>query len=198
MRDDTLSVIVCGSSAANQLPAYLTWFRQEIDLGLRVLLTHSAARFIQPQVVAWYADEAYTSDDPALNPTEFAKRSAGIVVLPATANTLASAALGLAATPAQTALLAADRPALFFPNMNRSMWVKAPVRRHVATLRADGHTVVDPQERVVFELWQRENALGIAMPPPDEATETVVTWLEKILSAEDPEDPEDPEDAEHP
>lgn len=76
--------------------------------------------------------------------------------------------------------------------MNRSMWVKAPVRRHVATLRADGHTVVDPQERVVFELWQRENALGIAMPPPDEATETVVAWLEKTLSAEETEGTEDP------
>ncbi|MGW3939600.1 flavoprotein [Streptomyces phaeochromogenes] len=185
MRDDALSVIACGSSAASQLPVYLMWLRQEIDLDLRVLLTGSATRFIQPQVAAWHADEAYTSDDPTLNPTEFAKRSAAVVVLPATANTLASAALGLAATPAQTVLLAADRPAIFFPNMNRSMWVKEPTRRHVATLRADGHTVVDPQEQVVYELWRRENAQGITMPPPEEVVQTVVTWLEKNLSSGD-------------
>jgi phosphopantothenoylcysteine synthetase/decarboxylase len=185
MRDDTLSVIACGSSAASQLPVYLTWLRQEIDLDLRVLLTSSAARFVQPQVAKWYADEAYTSDDPALNPTEFAKRSAAVVVLPASANTIASAALGLAATPAQTVLLAAERPVLFFPNMNRAMWAKAPTRRHVATLRADGHTVVEPQEQVIFELWRRENAPGITMPPPDEAARTVIGWLEKILPSDD-------------
>ncbi|MFD9794172.1 flavoprotein [Streptomyces sp. NPDC059070] len=181
MRDDALSLIVCGSSAASQLPLYLPWLRQEIDLGLRVLLTADAARFVQPQVVAWYADETCTSDDPALNPVEFAKRSAAVVVLPATANTLAAAALGLAATPAQTALLAAERPVLFFPNMNRTMWNKDPVRRHVATLRADGHTVVEPQEQVVFELWRRENVPGITMPAPDEAAATVLAWLEKTL-----------------
>ncbi|MER5507587.1 flavoprotein [Streptomyces sp. NPDC002766] len=184
MRDDALSVIACGSSAASQLPQYLTWLRQEIDLGLRVLLTADAARFVQPQLVAWHADECYTSDDPALNPVEFAKRSAAVIVLPATANTLASAALGLAATPAQTALLAAERPVLFFPNMNRTMWIKEPVQRHVATLRADGHTVVEPQERVVFELWRRENAVGISMPAPDETASTVVAWLEKTLADE--------------
>lgn len=187
MRDDALSVIACGSSAASQLPAYLTWFRQEIDLGLRVLLTGSATRFVQPQLVAWYADETYTGDDPALNPTEFAKRSAAIVVLPATANMVASAALGLAATPAQTVVLAAEQPVLFFPNMNRAMWEKASTRRHVATLEAEGHTVVHPREQVVFELWRRENVLGISMPPPDEATETVIAWWEKNAGSVPPD-----------
>lgn len=78
-----------------------------------MLLTDSAAGLIQPQVAAWYADETYTSDDPTLNPVEFAKRSAAIVVLPA--NTLASAALGLSGNPAQTVPLTSERSALCFP-----------------------------------------------------------------------------------
>jgi phosphopantothenoylcysteine synthetase/decarboxylase len=183
MRDDALSIIVSGSSAAIGMPAYLAWLRQEIDLSLRVLLTHSAERFLQPQVVAWHADEVFTSDDASLNPTEFAKRSLGIVVLPATANMLVSAALGLAATPAQTVLLSSDRPVLFFPAMNATMWAKNSTQGHVAALRAEGHTVVDPQERGAFELWQRENVVGPALPPPDEAAETIVAWLENYLSA---------------
>jgi phosphopantothenoylcysteine synthetase/decarboxylase len=182
MRDDALSVIACGASAATGLPVYLTWLRQEIDLSIRVLLTVGATRFLPPQVAAWYADEMYTSDDPALNPTEFAMRSAAIVVLPATANMLAAAALGLAGTPAQTALLAAERPAAFFPNVNHVMWGKQSTRRHVATLRAEGHLVVDPQERLAYEMWRRENAPSLTMPPPDEVAETVVSWLEKQLS----------------
>ncbi|GAB7185259.1 bifunctional phosphopantothenoylcysteine decarboxylase/phosphopantothenate--cysteine ligase CoaBC [Kitasatospora sp. Ki12] len=185
MRNDALSVIACGSIAAKDLPSYLVFLRQEIDLPLRVLLTASAARFVQPQVLAWHADEVYVADDPALNPTEFAHRSLGLVVLPATANTLAAAALGLAATPAQTVLLAHERPALFFPNMNGSMWRKPATRRHVSTLRADGHTVVEPTEREMFLLWQKENGVGPAMPGPDEAAETVVTWLEEALNGDD-------------
>jgi phosphopantothenoylcysteine synthetase/decarboxylase len=184
MRDDALSVIVCGSSAALGMPAYFAWLRQEIELPLRVLLTHNAERFLQPQVVAWYADEFYTSTDPGLNPTEFAKRSLGIVVLPATANMLAAAALGLAGTPAQTALLASDRPAMFFPSMNESMWTKNVIRRHVEALRDEGHTVVEPQERPRFELWQRENAIGPVLPTPPEAIELIAGWLESLLSQE--------------
>jgi phosphopantothenoylcysteine synthetase/decarboxylase len=186
MRDDALSVIACGSIAAKDLPSYLVWMRQEIDLPLRVLLTGSAVRFINPQVVAWHADEVFTSDDPGLNPTEFAHRSLGVVVLPATANTLAAAAIGLAATPAQTALLAHERPALFFPNMNETMWSKATTRRHVAALRSEGHTVVDPPTREMFVLWKRENDIGPAMPPPDQAAETIVKWLEDTLDDGEP------------
>lgn len=183
MQEDALSVIVCGSSASISVPAYLVWLRNEIDLSLRVLLTCSAERFIQRQVVAWHADEVYASDDTALNPVEFARSSRGIVVLPATANMLAAAALGLAATPAQTALLASDRPALFFPNMNSSMWEKGSVQRHVATLRADGHTVVQPQQREVFEMWRREVSIGLTLLPPDEVAETIIKWIDESPSA---------------
>ncbi len=186
MRDDALSVIACGSIAAMDLPTYLVWMRQEIDLPLRVLLTGSATRFVKPEVVAWYADEVYTSDDPTLNPTEFAHRSLGMVVLPATANTLAAAAIGLAATPAQTALLAYNRPALFFPNMNETMWARNSTRRHIAALRTEGHTVVEPTQKGVFVLWKRENDIGPAMPPPDEAAETIVKWLEDTLAEDVP------------
>jgi Flavoprotein len=192
MRDDALSVIVCGSSAANGLPAYLAWIRQEVDLGIRVLLTHSAERFVQAPMLSWYADEVYTSGDAGLNPTELAKRSLGLVVLPATANMLASAALGLAASPAQTALLAAERPALFFPNMNDCMWQKKSTQHHVATLRDEGHTVIEPQLQPVYLLWKRENDIGLTMPPPDEATEIIALWLEASLGPDTGSDLEAP------
>jgi len=189
MRDDALSIIVSGSSAATGLPGYLIWLRQELSLDIRVLLTASAERFLPAQVASWYADEVYTSADQALNPTEFARRSLGVVALPTTANLLAGAALGLAATPAQTVLLAADRPALFFPSMSGTMWNKPTTRRYVETLRAEGHTVVDPISQPVYELWSRDNTVGPAMPTPDEATELIVKWLEQIAAeAEDPED----------
>ncbi len=182
MREHALSVIACGSSAASGLPAYLIWLRNETDLSLRVLLTRSAERFVQRQVVAWHADEVFGSDDPELNPTEFALRSLGIVVLPATANMLAAAALGLAGTPGQTALLASDQSAMFFPAMNPRMWVKPTTRKYVAALRDAGHMVVDPQEREVFELWRREVSVAPTLPSPDLAAETIIKWLDDRLA----------------
>lgn len=184
MEDNALSVIVCGSSAAIAVPAYLQWLDQEIDLPLRVLLTKSAERFINPQVAAWLADEAYTSDDPALRPIELGRKSFGIVVLPATANMLASAALGLAATPAQTALLASERPALFFPSMNASLLIKPSTKRHIATLRADGHTVIDPQEDNMYELSTRSVVVGPTLLQPALAGEVIAKWLEDRAEAE--------------
>lgn len=165
------------------MPAYLTWMRQEIDLPIRVLLTHTAQRFIQPHAINWHADEVYASGNLDLNPTEFARRSLAIVVLPATGNMIASAALGLAGSPAQTALLAGERPAMFFPNMNKVMWTKPVTQRHVQTLRQDGHTVVEPPERPIFELWRKENTIGPAMPTPEEATELIIAWLENLVVA---------------
>jgi phosphopantothenoylcysteine synthetase/decarboxylase len=182
MRDDALSIIVSGSSAATGLPGYLIWLRQELSLDIRLLLTASAERFLPAQVASWYADEVFTSADDALNPTEFARRSVGVVALPATANLLAGAALGLAATPAQTVLLAADRPALFFPSMNATMWNKPTTRRYVETLRAEGHTVVDPISQPVYELWSRDNTIGPGMPTPNEAAELIVKWLEQTMA----------------
>ncbi|HEY7146803.1 MAG TPA: flavoprotein [Streptosporangiaceae bacterium] len=184
MHDDALSVIVCGSSAAMLMPAYLQSLSQEIDLCLRVLLTKSAERFLSPQVAAWLADEAYTSDDPALRPIELARRSFAIVVLPATANTLAAAALGLAATPAQTALLASEQPALFFPMMNACLLDKNSTQRHIATLRADGHTVIDPEEGRMYELSSRQVVTGPVLLQPGPLTEVVAKWLEARLAGD--------------
>lgn len=182
MEDDALSVIVCGAGSA--IPAYLIWLRQEVDLPLRVLMTQSAERFVPPQLIAWYANEVYVSGDPALNPTELARRSLGIVVLPATANIIAAAALGLAATPAQTALLNSPRSVMFFPSMNEVMWTKPTTQRYVAALRDEGHTVVEPQWRPTFELWHRENVIGPTMPTPEEATALIISWLEERLMAD--------------
>jgi len=177
MRDDALSVIVCGSSAAMDVPDHLNALQRHVRGPLRALLTHSAERFVLPQVVRWLTDETWAADSPDLNPAEFALRSRAVVVLPATAHMLASAALGLAGTPAQTAVLAARGPVLFFPAMNESMWDKPATRRHVATLRGDGHVVVDPHEREAYQLWCRGWGPGRVLPPPQHVAKIVLDWL---------------------
>jgi phosphopantothenoylcysteine decarboxylase/phosphopantothenate--cysteine ligase len=69
-----------------------------------------------------------------------------VVVCPATADLLARMAGGIANDLATTLLLATDKPVLAVPAMNVRMWEHAATRRNVATLRADGVEVMEPDE----------------------------------------------------
>jgi len=67
-----------------------------------------------------------------------------VVVCPATADLMARMAAGIADDLATTLLLATDKPVLAVPAMNVRMWQHAATVRNVATLRASGVTVVEP------------------------------------------------------
>jgi phosphopantothenoylcysteine decarboxylase/phosphopantothenate--cysteine ligase len=178
VQQGALVVIAAGASASLVLPLYLTELRKTQG-EIVVLLTRSAERFVPREVVGWLADEVITSDSPTLNPIKLALTSKGIVVLPATAHMVAARALGLASTPAATTLLAAPGPCLWFPHMNKVMWDKPVIQRHVASLREDGDTVVEPESRVVYEMWRGARGDGVSMVPPDKAAVIVSEWLDE-------------------
>ncbi|MBD3688790.1 bifunctional phosphopantothenoylcysteine decarboxylase/phosphopantothenate--cysteine ligase CoaBC [Nanchangia anserum] len=67
-----------------------------------------------------------------------------IVVAPATANTLAKAAAGIADNLLTSTLLAATAPVMMFPAMHTGMWEHPATQANVATLRRRGVDVVDP------------------------------------------------------
>jgi phosphopantothenoylcysteine decarboxylase/phosphopantothenate--cysteine ligase len=69
-----------------------------------------------------------------------------VVVCPATADLMARMAAGLADDLATTLLLATDKPVLAVPAMNVRMWQHAATVRNIARLRADGVTVIEPDE----------------------------------------------------
>lgn len=177
MSSGPLVVIVTGASAAMLFPSYLIHLKQVVDAEIRVLMTRNAERFVRPEVLGWLNENVITCDTPRMNPTETALTARGIVVLPASANVLASAALGLADSPATTTLLAAPEPCLFFPTMNPVMWNKAIVQQHVATLRARGEIVVEPELREAYEIWRKATTQVRSMPAPHDAARIVADWL---------------------
>jgi phosphopantothenoylcysteine decarboxylase len=177
MRSQSLVVVATGSSATIILPDYLVELKQVLDQPITVLMTYTAERFVRPEVVGWFADEVLTSTSPGLNPVELALTADALVVLPSSGNTLASAALGLMATPATTSLAASPKPILYFPQMNRVIWQKAAMRQHVTTLRARGDVVVEPRVEEAFEIWRGGLGPTLVMPAPDEAAALVRTFL---------------------
>jgi phosphopantothenoylcysteine decarboxylase/phosphopantothenate--cysteine ligase len=69
-----------------------------------------------------------------------------VLVAPATADLLARMAGGQADDLATTLLLATDKPVVVAPAMNVRMWQHAATRRNVEKLKADGITVLEPDE----------------------------------------------------
>ncbi|WP_225008318.1 bifunctional phosphopantothenoylcysteine decarboxylase/phosphopantothenate--cysteine ligase CoaBC [Novosphingobium percolationis] len=107
-----------------------------------------------------------------------------VVVCPATADLMAKMAAGIADSLATTLLLATDKPVLAAPAMNVRMWQHAATQRNVATLRASGVTVLDPDEGAMAcgefgpgrlpepeAIWSAiKAALGDARPAPGPLT----------------------------
>jgi len=172
-----LVVVATGSSAAIVLPSYLEEIRASVPGDLTVVLTTSAMRFVQPEVAGWFATTVVTPDQPGVNPVEVALHAKAVVVLPASANTVATAALGLMPTTATTVIGVSPRPCLFFPQMHEVVWRRPLTQRHLEALREAGHLVVAPQVAAGYEISRGETAEGWSMPAPDEAAELVATWV---------------------
>jgi phosphopantothenoylcysteine decarboxylase/phosphopantothenate--cysteine ligase len=83
-------------------------------------------------------------DHDPLSHLELVRNADVLVVAPASANTIAKLAAGLADNLLTSAALASRSPLLVAPAMNDRMWEHPATRANVATLRARGATVLEP------------------------------------------------------
>jgi phosphopantothenoylcysteine decarboxylase / phosphopantothenate---cysteine ligase len=119
---------------------------------VRCVLTEGARHFVTPMTLAALSeDKVYTTlwdlkDETEMGHIELSRQADLVVVAPATADLLAKMAAGLADDLATTLLLATDKPVLAAPAMNGRMWLHPATTRNVAQLRADGITVMTPDE----------------------------------------------------
>lgn len=113
-----------------------------------VVMTPSAQEFVKPLVFASVTRrEVYTDPfRPARKPEHIAlaERPDAIVVAPATANTLAKIAAGIADNLLTDVLLATAKPVLLAPAMNAGMWNSPATQRNIAVLKKDGCAFAGP------------------------------------------------------
>jgi len=140
---------VSGGIAAYKAAALASLLVQR-GAGVTAVLTRNARRFIGPATFAALTGRpvASRSFDPSAFPLgahiELAARAELVVVAPATAAFLATAAAGAADDLLTTLLLCAECPVLVAPAMNAAMWAKPAVQRNVERLAADGLEIVPP------------------------------------------------------
>ena len=90
-----------------------------------------------------FPDQAPPDHEP-LSHLELVANADVYIVAPASANTLAKLAAGLADNLVTTAALGATCPVILAPAMNHHMWQHPATRANAETLRARGVTVLEP------------------------------------------------------
>jgi phosphopantothenoylcysteine decarboxylase/phosphopantothenate--cysteine ligase len=90
-----------------------------------------------------FPDQEPPSHDPASH-LELVRNADAYLVAPASANTIAKLAHGLADSLLTSAALAATCPVLVAPAMNHHMWQHPATQANLALLRSRGVTVIDP------------------------------------------------------
>jgi len=117
---------------------------------VHVVPTPDALRFVGlPTWEAISRNRVTTSvheDVPQVRHVALGQAAELIIVAPATANTLASMAAGLAHDLLGTTLLASRAPVLVAPAMHTEMWQHPATQANMATLRARGVQVVGPDD----------------------------------------------------
>ena len=141
---------VTGSIAAYKA-VYLLRELRALGAAVTVCLTEHAAAFVGPLTFRTLSGRPVLTDlfDPqspeAVEHVALAERAHALLVAPATANLLAKAAHGIADDFLSTLLLAARSPVILAPAMDGGMWGHPAVAANVATLRARGVTVLEPE-----------------------------------------------------
>jgi phosphopantothenoylcysteine decarboxylase / phosphopantothenate---cysteine ligase len=150
--------------------------------GVRVLMTEAAERFVgaasfegivgapvlrsefeRDPLRGGFPGDPLPDHDP-IGHLGVAANADAYLIAPASANTLAKLAAGLADSMVTTAFLACTAPRLVAPAMNDRMWANGATQGNVATLRDRGVIVIEPDEG---PLASREEFGAGRLPEPE-------------------------------
>src|SRR6202049_2044243 len=147
---------VSGGVAAYKAAELVRKLQQE-GIDVQVVMTKSAQEFVTPLTFAaltgqkviteMFGDESAGANvESAIENIAVAQRIDLLVIAPATANTIAKMARGIADDFLTTLYLATTAPVIVAPAMNVNMWEHAATQANVETLRARGVHIVPPEE----------------------------------------------------
>jgi len=117
---------------------------------VRVIMTRAAEEFVTPltfQTLSGNPVSRHTFDlteESQIGHIRLADEADAILVAPATANTIAKLAMGMADDLLTTVVLATQSPVLIAPAMNVHMYENPVVAENLARLVALGRTIIEP------------------------------------------------------
>lgn len=117
---------------------------------VEVVMTESATKFITPLTLRNITGRPVATDmfelsaEYSLEHSALAEAADVVVIAPATANTIAKLAVGLADNLLTCLVLATKAPVIIAPAMNDNMFQNPVTQENLTRLKARGFTIIDP------------------------------------------------------
>jgi phosphopantothenoylcysteine synthetase/decarboxylase len=140
---------VTGGIAAYKAPGIIRRLREE-GHEVKAIATEAAFRFIPEETLSIatgehvHTEKTWWEESGRVEHVSLARWADLILVAPATADTMARAAIGLGDDLLSATILAGARRVLWAPAMNPEMWSNTITERNVETLKSWGHSFVGP------------------------------------------------------
>ena len=152
---------------------------------VQVAMTEAATHFVTPVTFQALSGKTVYTDqwDPRVANNmahiDLSRDADALLIAPASADFLAKVAHGLADDLLTTLVLARACPLLVAPAMNRQMWENPATRRNIATLVADGVTILGPG---CGDQACGETGLGRMIEPEEIVAELIAHFQPKLLA----------------
>ncbi len=125
------------------------------DASVFVVMSENAKKFVTPLTFEALSEnpvyhQIFDGDNSAnMEHISVAEKADLFIIAPATANSIAQMAQGLADNPVSNLFLAYSGPVLVAPAMNETMWGNAAVQSNIHTLRNRGIKIIEPESGVL-------------------------------------------------
>lgn len=141
---------ITGGIAAYKVPELVRMLRKR-QAKVTCILTANGARFVTPLTLQTLSNNRVYEGmfDPFVWDIEhisLARKADAVVVVPATADTIARLAHGRAEDLLCSVVLATEAPVLFCPAMNDRMWLHPATQDNVLRLTKFGYRMVKPEK----------------------------------------------------
>ena len=169
-----VAVYVTGGIAAYKALLFVRLLIKE-GAQVKVAMTQSACQFVSPLTFQVLTKEkvmvdTFDENNPSVvQHIHLADWSELAIVIPATANTIAKMANGIADNFVTSAFLATTAPKVIVPAMNEHMWENPATLRNCAQLEEDGVIIIEPSEGFLAEGYSGKGRL----PEPEEVLKQI-------------------------
>lgn len=173
---------VCGSVSAYVSAELVDWLKKN-QAEVHVVMTENAAKFVTPLTFQTLSgrpaavDAFATGGDWHIPHISAAKDADLMLVIPATATSIAKVAVGIADNVLTATVLAADCPVYFAPTMNTHMYEKKITQKNISALEEMGYHIIEPAEGTMI--------CGITGKGKMQAADYLKEYISKIINGAD-------------
>ncbi|MCK5069577.1 MAG: bifunctional phosphopantothenoylcysteine decarboxylase/phosphopantothenate--cysteine ligase CoaBC, partial [Desulfocapsa sp.] len=140
---------ITGSIAAFKVAGWVSTLTKE-GAEVRVVMTDAARHFVAPLTYSALSGNPVLTDmfaaeeSHAISHVQLGQEADLLLIAPATANTIAKLAYGLADDLLSTTVLAATCPVVIAPAMNSHMYNNPATQQNIEILKSFGYGIIDP------------------------------------------------------